>query len=99
MKGVAGSQCTCGTSVVPARARCPSCASPMIETSFEGVGKVVASTAIHFPPKGFEKGGIVALVELDSGPRCIVKAPSVGLPTIGARVAVVEESGLLVLRT
>lgn len=69
----------------------------MMDARFPGVGRVVTYTVIHSAAKGFEKGAVVALVELESGARCITKAAPNHRLEVGARVAISERDDLLVL--
>jgi uncharacterized OB-fold protein len=69
----------------------------MIEAVFPGIGRVLTFTVIHSPAKGFEKGAVIALVELESGARCIAKDAAGGGLEIGDRVTITERDVLLVL--
>ena len=52
---------------------CPRCHNEIKESSLSGRGKVVTFTVIRYPPEGFEKEApyVVALVDLEGGPRVI----------------------------
>ncbi len=52
---------------------CPRCHSKIAKSATTGRGKVATFTVIRYPPKGFEGKApyIVALVDLENGPRVI----------------------------
>ncbi len=52
---------------------CPRCRNEVEETALSGRGRVVTFTVIRYPPEGFEKDApyVVALVDLENGPRVI----------------------------
>lgn len=52
---------------------CPRCRNEVKETALSGQGRVVTFTVIRYPPEGFEKDApyVVALVDLENGPRAI----------------------------
>ena len=52
---------------------CPRCHSTLEQLSLSGRGKLATFTVIRYPPEGFEKEApyVVALVDLEEGPRII----------------------------
>jgi scaffold protein (connect acetoacetyl-CoA thiolase and HMG-CoA synthase) len=73
-EGITGYKCVnCTWSDFFATKACPRCLSDIKEVSFSGQGKVATFTVVRYPPTGFEKGApyIVALIDLDVGPRVI----------------------------
>jgi len=69
-----GSMCErCMTSYFPSRVLCPKCRRKgrIVSASFSGEGRIYSYTVVHSPPSGFELEApyILAIVELDEGPR------------------------------
>ncbi len=64
---------TCGSYYFPERTICPECRrdGKLEMYKFKGMGKIYSYTVVHAPPAGFElhKPYIMAIVELDEGPR------------------------------
>ncbi len=52
---------------------CPRCHNEIEESTLSGRGKVATFTVVRYPPQGFEKEApyVVALIDLDEGPRVI----------------------------
>lgn len=87
-------QCmSCGTAQFYPRALCASCGEREIAWErASGRGSIYAITRVDRPPVRGESGGeLLALVELDEGPRVLTHIVGAGgemLPTIGTRVSV-----------
>lgn len=67
-----GNKCKCGALYFPPKEVCSECLSPeQTEFQFSGEGKIVTYTVIHIAQEGFEKQVpyVIAVVELDEGPR------------------------------
>lgn len=69
-----GAKCeTCGEYYFPLRSLCPECrrGGKLQKHTFKGTGTIYSYTIIHAPPSGFElhRPYIMAIVELDEGPR------------------------------
>ena len=72
--GLIGSSCeTCKANYFPSRQVCPKCRrkGKLNGRSYSGRGKVHSFTQVNVPPAGFEIEApyILAIVELDEGPR------------------------------
>lgn len=71
---IIGTKCTtCNVSYFPTRVICPKCRrkGKIEKTEFSGKGKIFSFTEISSAPAGFEEQApyVLALVELDEGPR------------------------------
>jgi uncharacterized OB-fold protein len=74
VEGTRGYKCVnCTWSDFFATKACPRCLSEVKEVMFSAQGKVATFTVIRYPPRGFEKEApyVVALIDLDGGPRVI----------------------------
>ena len=58
---------------------CPLCHSAVKEVWFPGKGKIASFTVIRYPPQDFEKEApyVVALVDIENGPRTIARVTPV----------------------
>lgn len=84
----------CQTKIFPPRDVCPVCKEEArTDYTFSGRGQVVAFTVVTQPPKGYEDQGpyVVALVELEEGPRVTAQLTDLGgeEPYIGMPVEMV----------
>ncbi len=99
---------TCGESIFPARSICPHCrrAGKLHKQKMKGTGTVYSYTVVHAPPEGFELHSpyIMAIVELDEGPRltaqivdCGKEAVKIGtkVETVFRKIRESGESGII----
>ena len=73
-EGIKGYRCPkCNWSDFFETKTCPRCRSELREVLLSGRGKIATFTVIRYPPEGFENDApyIVALVDLENGPRVI----------------------------
>lgn len=90
-----GERCPhCGAFLFPPRDICPVCLEEArTEVALSGKGRVVAFTTVTQAPAGFEEQApyVVALVELDEGPRVTAQLTDLGTekPYIGMPVEMV----------
>jgi hypothetical protein len=95
MPAIEGYSCSkCNWSDVFAVDVCPRCHSSVEEERFSGHGKVVTFTMIRYPPEGFENEApyVVALIDLDSGPRVIGRIVEPAALQIGQTVSFLRKS-------
>jgi uncharacterized OB-fold protein len=83
-----GGRCTAnGHALIRAFARCPRCGSETVEEHFGPGGTVWATTDVHVPGfPGEEVPYTLAYVDLDDGPRTLLRILDSGPPPVGARV-------------
>jgi len=81
-----GSKCKkCGSNFFPPRCVCTACKSDDLEPfQFAGKGKVYSYTTIYQTPDTFDKQVpyIVALIDLDSGPRITAQLTDIDLQSV-----------------
>ena len=78
----------CGwVDIYPAKT-CPRCNSSAKQIAISAVGRIVTFTAIRYPPRGFENQApyVVAIIDIQGGPRVIGRIPNASEVEIGASV-------------
>ena len=85
---IVGGRCVAnGHALIHAFARCPRCSSETVQERFGPGGTVWATTDVHVPSApGEEVPYTLAYVDLDDGPRILLRILDSGPPPVGARV-------------
>lgn len=87
-----GSRCpACGAVAFPGRLVCAECGARDLDAhALSGTGTVHAATRLDTPPAGFEPPIVVAVVDLDEGPRTFALLAGPDAPPAGTRVVAVS---------
>lgn len=90
---LAGARCTaCGHLLARTAPRCPRCAGPVEAASFGPSGRLWALTRVHVAARpGEELPYVIGYVDLDAGPRLLVRLADPSAPAaVGAAVRLVN---------
>jgi len=91
-----GAHCpTCGFSVAPATPRCPACGTATVARRVATVGTVWSATTVRVPTVWAPAPSALAYVDVDDGPRLLMRADPEAPPAIGSRVTFTERDGVL----
>jgi len=68
----------CGWADFHPTPRCPRCGSEPKQSAIPGLGRIRTFTTIRYPPSGFESQApyVVAIIELENGPKVIGRVTS-----------------------